>query len=148
MDTKRTKKAKSQLPKPPAGQIPPRKDWQTEWNRLKHTVSGNKGQWISDEEKLLLINDSESLNLDPVDPTYPATQLAGAIVPQDPSTSGAIYLNATMTSMYKNEEAAMALVQAGAKEPVESKKELAKFCLMISHLERCYAEKNQHRDQE
>ena len=74
--------------------------------------------------------------------------MVGAIVPQDPSTNGAIYLNATMTPMYKDKDAAMALVQPGAKELVESKMELAKFCLMISHLERCYAEQNQHRDQE
>ena len=53
-----------------------------------------------------------------------------------------------MTSMYKDKDAAMALIQPGAKELVESKMELAKFCLMISHLERCYAEQNQHRDQE
>ena len=26
--------------------------------------------------------------------------------------------------------------------------ELARFCLMMSHLERCYAEQNQHKDQE
>ena len=53
-----------------------------------------------------------------------------------------------MTSMYKDEEPAYSLIEAGAKEPVESKTELAKFCLMMSHLERCYAEQNQHRDPE
>jgi hypothetical protein len=148
MSTKKNKKAQNQPPKPPAGQIPPRKDWETEWDRLKHSVSGNKGPGLSEEEKFLLTNDSESLKLDPVDQTYPATQLVGAIVPQNPSTRGAMYLNATMTSMYRDDEPATSLIEAGAKEPVESKKELAKFCLMMSHLERCYAEKKQHRDPE
>ena len=53
-----------------------------------------------------------------------------------------------MTSMYRDDEPALALIEADAKELVESKRKLAKVCLMMSHLERCYAEKKQHRDPE
>ena len=74
--------------------------------------------------------------------------MIGAIVPQNPSTKGAMYLNSTMMSMYRDDEPAMALIEADAKELVESKRKLAKVCLMMSHLERCYAEKKQHRDPE
>ena len=80
MNTKSAKKAQTKPPRAPAGQIPPRGDWETEWARLKLSIVGYKVIELTDVEKLLLINDSESLDLDPVDPTYPPTQLQGAIV--------------------------------------------------------------------
>ena len=80
MNTKSAKKAQNEPPRAPAGQVPPRDNWETEWAKLKLSINGYKVIELTDVKKLLLINDSESLNLDPVDPAYPPTQLQGAIV--------------------------------------------------------------------
>ena len=80
MDTKSAKKAQNKTVRAPAGQVPQRDNWETEWARLKLSINGYRVVELTDVEKLLLINDSESLDLDPVDPTYQPTQLQGAIV--------------------------------------------------------------------
>jgi len=69
------KKNKKETPtqKAPAGLIKdPRPNSEEEWTKLKHFIGGDQTQ-ISELEKRLLTNDSEDLNLDPMDPEYPAT---------------------------------------------------------------------------
>ena len=50
----------------------PRPNAEEEWTKLKHFVGGDRTQ-ISELEKRLLTNDSEDLNLDPMEPGYPPT---------------------------------------------------------------------------
>ena len=46
-------------PEGTAGVIPQMGNRETEWNKLKHGVSGNKAPGLTDVEKLLSKNDSE-----------------------------------------------------------------------------------------
>ena len=69
------KKNKKETPtqKAPAGLIKdPRPNADEEWNKLKSFVGGDRTA-ISELEKCLLTNDSEDLNLDPLEPEYPPT---------------------------------------------------------------------------
>ena len=59
--------------KAPAGLIKdPKPNAEEEWTKLKHFIGGDRTQ-ISELEKRLLTNDSEDLNLDPMEPEYPPT---------------------------------------------------------------------------
>ena len=73
--TSKRKKAASKKETPtqkaPAGLIKdPRPNAEEEWTKLKHFIGGDRTQ-ISELEKRLLTNDSEDLNLDPLEPAYP-----------------------------------------------------------------------------
>jgi hypothetical protein len=73
--TRKRKKAASKKETPtqkaPAGLInDPRPNAEEEWTKLKHFVGGNRAT-ISELEKRLLTNDSEDLNIDPLEPAYP-----------------------------------------------------------------------------
>lgn len=103
---------------------------------------------MTEVEKLLVANNSVSLNLDPVEPTYPATKEAGVIESQELATLGSLYLNTTMASMYGDGEAAAALTESESDQPLEDEESLAKFSLMVSHLERCYAKPLQSKTME
>ena len=79
--TSRRKKAKTKKETPtqkaPAGLIKePRPDAEEEWTKLKHFIGGDRTQ-ISELEKRLLTNDSEDLNLDPLEPAYPPSKKQG-----------------------------------------------------------------------
>ena len=52
MNTKSAKKAQIKPPRAPAGQVPPRGDWETEWARLKLSIVGYKVIELTDVEKL------------------------------------------------------------------------------------------------
>ena len=53
-----------------------------------------------------------------------------------------------MQSYYKEGAPLAALTEEGADQPVEGKKELAQVCLMMAHLEKCYADSSSQRDAE
>ena len=70
------KKSKKETPtqKAQAGLIKdPRPNADEEWNKLKSFVGGDRTRELTELEKRLLKNDSEDLNLDPMDPEYPPT---------------------------------------------------------------------------
>ena len=69
------KKSKKETPteKDVAGLIKPRPNADEEWNKLKSFVGGDRPKELTELEKRLLTNDSEDLNLDPMDPEYPPT---------------------------------------------------------------------------
>ena len=137
--TKPRRRAKPKgAPRPPAGVIQERPHWEDAWSNLKTHISG-RSTAITEMEKLLLTNDSEALNLDPIEPTYPATKLAGALMPQEAPTNGSLYLNTHMDSIYGEDEAKGALTESESDQPMEGERSLAMFALMVSHLERCYA---------
>jgi len=62
--------------------------------------------------------------------------------------AGSTFHDATMSSMYKEGEPAAALKESGSKKAVKGDRPLAKVCLMMSILERCYADKSSVRDYE
>jgi hypothetical protein len=73
------KKSKKETPtqKAPAGLIKdPRPNADEEWNKLKSFVGGDRTR-ISELEKRLLTNDSEDLDLDHLNPTYPPPRTQG-----------------------------------------------------------------------
>ena len=53
-----------------------------------------------------------------------------------------------MQSYYKEGAPLAALTEEGADQPIEGKKELAQVCLMMAHLEKCYADASSQRDPE
>jgi hypothetical protein len=53
---------------------------------------------------------------------------------------GHIYLNTKMGSFYEDGDAEAALTERGASKTVITKKALARVSLMMSHIEKCYAE--------
>ena len=55
----------------PAGLIKPRPSADAEWAKLKNYVYGDPTRQLTELEKRLLTNDSEDLNLDPLEPAYP-----------------------------------------------------------------------------
>ena len=70
------KKNKKETPtqKAPAGLIKdPRPNADEEWNKLKSFVGGDRTRELTELEKRLLTNDSEDLNLDPLEPEYSPT---------------------------------------------------------------------------
>jgi hypothetical protein len=64
------------------------------------------------------------------------------MVGQDPPSAGSTYHNTTMRSYYKDGESFKALHEPDSKTSVKEERELARVSLMVSHLERCYAEKS------
>jgi hypothetical protein len=60
--------------------------------------------------------------------------------PQGSSSVGHTSLNTKMGSFYEDGDAEGALTQRGASKTVVTKKSLARVSLMMSHIERCYAE--------
>ena len=74
--------------------------------------------------------------------------IQGAMVGQEPQIAGSNFHNATMGSMYKAGEPGAALNEAGSKKVVKGDRPLARVCLMMSILERCYADKGSVREYE
>ena len=109
-----SKEESSSETKKHAGLIPARPDADTEWIRLRQYVYGDQTDELTEIEKRLLTNDSEDLDLDPIEPTYPATMIQGAIAGKEPQIAGSTFYNATMSSLYKPGEPAAALNAKGS----------------------------------
>jgi hypothetical protein len=59
---------------------------------------------------------------------------------------GSKYLNVAILNIYKDEEANAAIPKADANYSKEAKKEPAQFSLMMSHLEKCFADLSPQKD--
>ena len=74
------------IPKPAqGGLIPERKDWKETWDRLKKFFNLKT---LSDVEKLLVTNDNEALELDPVELSYTHSVESTVFVTQGSSSVG------------------------------------------------------------
>ena len=121
------------------GLIKQRESWRDAWAKLKKYYVGSR-QDLTELEKHLVTNDNEALALDPLELTYVPSAVPEEFKPQITSSKGHSYLNTTMGSYYLDGDIEEALTGREANKTITSRRPLARVSLMMSHMERCYAE--------
>jgi hypothetical protein len=98
-------------------------------------------------QRALLISDNGSLRLDENGPTYPPTTEAASRRARrvEQPHRGGNYVNTIMAPLYTNSSIEASLTQRDASRTPSSHTRLARFCLMLSHIEWCYTSHDRQR---